>query len=203
MKCVTLIDVSRTSWGKYRKNVLWLSPILLSITISGISPLILSSCLQRNTIPTEQPGKPRGALTAPRTEDPLPSSSSPSGSWSSLSVQDDTSSTELVRSGKLLDVNLRRSSAEFSCGDTQKAQELSTDTNQFWKLTWYQAKEHVEFRFHMVGLLSMTDVGTQCKPKSLFLFSKESGVLRSIHGQSHPWTSDPSSASRVLLQGGV
>lgn len=63
----------------------------------------------------------RGTLTAPWMEDkPVPSSSSPSGSCSSLSVQEDTSSTELVRSGRLFDVNLRRSSAELSYGDTIK-----------------------------------------------------------------------------------
>lgn len=60
-----------------------------------------------------------GALTALWMEDePVPSSSS--GSWSSLSVQEDTSSVELVRSGRLLDVSLRRSSAEFSCGETMR-----------------------------------------------------------------------------------
>lgn len=81
--------------------------------ISGFYPWPQHSISSRAT------RKPQ-ALTAPWMEDgPVPSSSSPSGSWSSLSVQEDTSSTELVRSGKLLDVNLRRSSAEVSYGNTK------------------------------------------------------------------------------------
>ena len=71
-----------------------------------------------------------GALTALWTEDePVPSSSS--GSWSSLSVQEETSSVELVRSGRLLDVSLRRSSAEFSCRETMRGP---------WITLWYQGQ---------------------------------------------------------------
>lgn len=66
-------------------------------------------------------GETRVTLTALwRVDELVPSSSSPSGSWSSLSVHEDTSSMELVKSGRLLEVNLRRSSAELSCGDARK-----------------------------------------------------------------------------------
>lgn len=101
----------------------WSFAILVPITLSqAFTPDPQHSISSRAT------GKPQ-ALTAPWMEDePVPSSSSPSGSWSSLSVQEDTSSTELVRSGKLLDVNLRRSSAEVSCGNT-KVHELHDGTS--------------------------------------------------------------------------
>lgn len=100
-------------------------------TTSSFYPRPQHPHLRGDTIPAEQLGT-TGTLTAPWMEDePIPSSSSPSGSWSSLSVQEDTSSTELVRSGKLLDVNLRRSSAEVSCGSTIKGPQLTAWHQQF------------------------------------------------------------------------
>lgn len=128
----------------------------------------------------------RGSLTAPWMEDELvPSSSSPSGSWSSLSVQEDTSSTELVRSGKLLDVNLSRSSAELSYGDTIKGPRITP---------WHQAvlgqgqgkpsrvtcgwswcsqpKDYMECVFWISKFASLpqtSGVWTQFKPKLIFL----------------------------------
>lgn len=89
----------------------------------NVYPKLLSLALVPKSLAEHRPSRASrqstGALTALWTEgEPVPSSSS--GSWSSLSVQEDTSSVELVRSGRLLDVSLRRSSAEFSCGETMR-----------------------------------------------------------------------------------